>query len=629
MKKYLFLALIMLFLPITVYAYNRISYNTSLNYVNNYITSFTGYQKYLETNTDKYSFSNSIIGSKDGFINSGYLNLDEYTIAGKMNSFLYDGQDYYTMTDKVGDSNSIYKISYEDENGYKSVLKSTEDPYAGIRVTQYINKNTKLKGNGTFSTPWEFINTDVAGPEVTFNNNSDTEWKNTHSVTITVEDTDSFVKKGQNIKYNWQTDTVCSTHMDEYTQTAQLSNINTDSKTATASVSESAITGQYYLCIAAGIEDTRGNSSGYTGTSGTFYFDNTKPVVSVGAVVNGSTVVITDNATDTDSEVRGYYYGYSLSTANCVPSDNELSNNTYTTPSLADGTYKVCSKVIDNAGNISDIDTKTVTISTKITYAQLIISYSCANISAGSAPHALTYTGNCNAPTDDGNGSWRIKFLSNGTLTLSKSMAIDVFIVGGGGGGANSGARQCGGGGGGYTATYSNINTVAQTGYAIVIGGGGNAGCYKKAGPTDGVASSFRLDASTIYSAGGGKKAPGAAGGAGGSGGSGYLSKNSSNWCNPVAGGVYGNNGGGLAGNIGAGQGTTTCEFGQGTLSGCNAGYTTYGTGGSAGSSATNCPSNTGKANTGEGGYGNPVALNTRCACPGNSGTVIIRDHRE
>ena len=64
-----------------------------------------------------------------------------------------------------------------------------------------------------------------------------------------------------------------------------------------------------------------------------------------------------------------------------------------------------------------------------------------------------TYTGN-HQMLDDGNGHWRIKFLSSGVLEwLSPDTEIDVFLVGGGGAGGIGGKNMCGGGGGGYTKT--------------------------------------------------------------------------------------------------------------------------------------------------------------------------------
>ena len=44
-----------------------------------------------------------------------------------------------------------------------------------------------------------------------------------------------------------------------------------------------------------------------------------------------------------------------------------------------------------------------------------------------------TYTGS-SIYIDDGNGKWRIKFLSNGTFTPTKNVKVDIFAIGGGGG---------------------------------------------------------------------------------------------------------------------------------------------------------------------------------------------------
>ena len=48
----------------------------------------------------------------------------------------------------------------------------------------------------------------------------------------------------------------------------------------------------------------------------------------------------------------------------------------------------------------------------------------------------FTYTGTYET-VDDGDGNWRIKFLTSGIFTLlkPKQLLIDVFCVGGGGGG--------------------------------------------------------------------------------------------------------------------------------------------------------------------------------------------------
>lgn len=55
-----------------------------------------------------------------------------------------------------------------------------------------------------------------------------------------------------------------------------------------------------------------------------------------------------------------------------------------------------------------------------------------------------TYTGS-SIYIDDGNGKWRIKFLSNGTFTPTKNVKVDIFAIGGGGGsGAGDGSSVSG-----------------------------------------------------------------------------------------------------------------------------------------------------------------------------------------
>ena len=151
-------------------------------------------------------------------------------------------------------------------------------------------------------------------------------------------------------------------------------------------------------------------------------------------------------------------------------------------------------------------------------------------------------------------GSWKIRFLTSGDLSFTNMYnsvnSIDVFLVGagGGGGGATSGAG--GGGGGGYTDTHRGVAVSTNTVYPIIIGNGG--GLRADGGSSSGFG----------YTANGGAHgAQGAnAGGAGGSGGGAGSTSTGG------AGGSDGSNGSnaGSSGTIagGAGQGTTTREFG-------------------------------------------------------------------
>ena len=216
----------------------------------------------------------------------------------------------------------------------------------------------------------------------------------------------------------------------------------------------------------------------------------------------------------------------------------------------------------------------------------------------------FTYTGNCEI-IDDGDGKWRIKFLTSGKFIINEDIEIDAFLVGGGGGG-NGMTDQYNvwtgpGGGGGYTKTIKNISIVANDEYDIVVGAGGNGTLDVLAG-TGGTTTAFN------ESALGGNGAYNKRGGKGGSGGSSASPINSTT----RYGGTDGGNGESYdkyAG--GAGQGTTTREFGENTGS-------LYASGGN----AISASGNSGEKNTGNGGSGsrNKVGGN------GGSGVVVIRN---
>ena len=224
----------------------------------------------------------------------------------------------------------------------------------------------------------------------------------------------------------------------------------------------------------------------------------------------------------------------------------------------------------------------------------------------------FTYTGDYEIVNDSdepitvSQDNWKIRFLTSGTLTFTNlngaENGIDVFLVGGGGNGETiRGAR---GGGGGYTKTVKGISIAIATPYTVTIGA------------SSGTSSAF------------GASANGASGANGGSGGGGGGSSSGT----PGDGGSNGGNG--TAGNVsqgGAGQGTTTKEFGEstgklysggggGSAAGAGAaGDYTAGAGANFGGAAKN-----GVANTGGGGG----AAYSGTAGRGGSGIAIIRNAR-
>lgn len=230
-----------------------------------------------------------------------------------------------------------------------------------------------------------------------------------------------------------------------------------------------------------------------------------------------------------------------------------------------------------------------------------------------SAPK-FTYTGTYEY-IDDGDGNWRIKFLTSGVFTPLRGMTIDAFLVGGGAGGMNDGSA-CFGGGGGYTTTVKKISLPANSNFDIIIGSGGAPN--GNGGETSGLG---------VTAAGGSGKNGGSGGGAFGS---------------PAGdGGSDGSDGG--DGSLivttvkgGTGQGTTTKEFGEangdlysGGGGGGSSNTNTIGEGGlgGGGNGAYTINGENGQENTGGGGGG--TYSSSKNGGYGGSGIVIIRKHKE
>lgn len=221
--------------------------------------------------------------------------------------------------------------------------------------------------------------------------------------------------------------------------------------------------------------------------------------------------------------------------------------------------YKVVNEQeieLSNSELYCDRKTNTWKMTTVGFYDKLVIKF----IYQAWAP-TITYTGEYEF-VDENSSEWKIRFLTSGTLTfVDEVMPIDVFLVGGGAGGP------------GYNNTVKNVNVTVGTEYNIVIGAGGTAGEYSKAGTNGGVTSAFG------ESVNGGVK-----GGAGG-------------W--------------GIAGSNGAG-GDTANEFGSNTVTAI-----TYSN-----------RSGDAIANTGNSGKGSSIFVGSD-AGDGQSGIVIIRNHIE
>ena len=277
----------------------------------------------------------------------------------------------------------------------------------------------------------------------------------------------------------------------------------------------------------------------------------------------------------------------------------------------------------------------------------------------------FTYSGQCQVidESTEAYNSWKIKFLTSGTLRFTANMNIDVFLVGGGGSGAGGGTTgspsnrkslPSAGGGGGYTKTIKNVNITKNTSYSIVVGAGGAIPtAARTAGNSGGSSSMSSISGASANGGNGGGNASATYkfvdGGNGGSGGScGAYSSTGRGVPARASGGSNGNNGSGSiksynastgesvntvmqCGKAGTGQGSTTREFadGAGTLysnGGKSGGYTKKTSGSGFVLIASTAPvANSG--NGGDGGFGESLSDLT-VPSAGSTGIVIIRNKR-
>ena len=237
----------------------------------------------------------------------------------------------------------------------------------------------------------------------------------------------------------------------------------------------------------------------------------------------------------------------------------------------------------------------------KVTYEVLSTRYDCANVEDANKPTdpIISYTGNCELIQDtentDGTHTWRMKLKTSGDLSVDGLMYIDAFLVGGGGGGGAD-ARYFGysGGGGGYTKTITNIRLDNQiTIYSITIGDGGSA--------------KGDVSPSQTTTAFGSSVTGGNSNGQGGSSGGKRKESNKSGFS-------YGSGENG--------QGTTTCEFGEGTLEGCTRGDEyAYAGGGGAGGTGNVAGGAGGSGGGGDGGHGGNCSVNCTTGTAGANNT--------
>ncbi len=211
-------------------------------------------------------------------------------------------------------------------------------------------------GLGNISASYATVNVtkiEKTGPTITLSaDNNNNTWARTVSVTVTIRDTESGLKKGADISYGW---TESNTAPSSWTP-AQLSSYN-DGETGpvTFKAEKTTGTGKFYLWVRPKtLQDRAGNSTTVDKKStGQFYIDNTGPVsLSVSITPTGWTnknKTITISAKDDNvGVVNGYYISNTDVTPTTTTGAGWQTENTTTKPM---GNYYIWAK--DSLGNIS------------------------------------------------------------------------------------------------------------------------------------------------------------------------------------------------------------------------------------------------------------------------------------
>ena len=145
MKRiYKLLLSVLLFIPCFVMADK--TYNDGVKIANDYIYSMPEYSRYLvSSGNQKFGFDESGLKTATDFSTGGFLTKVEYERTKiKGSSWLSPGIQYWLM---------------KDENGPLAVdLDYKRDVQeSGVRVTEFVQSEARVKGRGTITTPWEFV----------------------------------------------------------------------------------------------------------------------------------------------------------------------------------------------------------------------------------------------------------------------------------------------------------------------------------------------------------------------------------------------------------------------------------------------------------------------------------------
>ena len=293
-------------------------------------------------------------------------------------------------TSNISSSNSQIIISsvtsQKITDGYKYIINLSGDNITSDGNTILnLNGIVKDKADNTAninisSGTLNVSSQDKKKPVIKFNPDGSSNYSVISTIDVTISD-DSGISAGQTIYYRFQKEAVCSSNMNDYTNSLALDNTILPSReekvtiyTLNGILGSGNMHGEYFLCIYGGIKDIYSNTTDNVRSNGLYLFDTVAPTLSISIpdkqVFTRSKEVMFTLADSGPSYLKGgtykIKYAWSLNTLTCndISEDNVVTMNvntgdksvqTHATVNGYDGMGKLyacpVTGISDNAGN--------------------------------------------------------------------------------------------------------------------------------------------------------------------------------------------------------------------------------------------------------------------------------------
>ena len=221
--------------------------------------------------------------------------------------------------------------------GYQNGTNSATFTVTGTNLTGKYNLYVKTQsvkvisldsGNelaaGTIIISEEVFWFDNTKSTISLNSQGNTTWSHSQSVTVTIADSHSGLAAGADIQYGWTT----SLDTEPTVWKTAIMSYSSGNASTTFTVTENGLSGKYYLWVnPITLKDVVGNTQeDATKSTATFYFDNTKPTISLssqGSETSSQTHSVTVTIADSYSGLAtGAQLQYGWSTSNTVEPEN-------------------------------------------------------------------------------------------------------------------------------------------------------------------------------------------------------------------------------------------------------------------------------------------------------------------